>query len=109
MVWALPVSEARTKSDEFESLFPVVPDTPDIYPAWKSLANISAATGKQVHDVRLIAICKVHNIERILTFNVQHFLRFAAFVPGISIVAPEQHGKSRGVDPRAACVLCKPI
>ena len=84
----LPVPEAQAKSEEFESLFTVVPDTPDIYPAWKSLALVSAATGKQVHDVRLIAICKVNNIDRILTFNVRHFLRLAAFVPGISIVSP---------------------
>ena len=84
----LPVAEAQAKSEEFESLFAVVPDTPDIYPAWKSLASASAATGKQVHDVRLIAICKVNNIDRVLTFNVRHFLRIAAFVPGLSIVSP---------------------
>ena len=84
----LPVPEAQAKSEEFESLFTVVSDTPDIYPAWKLLANLSAATGKQVHDVRLIAICKVNNIDQVLTFNVRHFLRLAVFVPGISIVSP---------------------
>ncbi len=45
--------------------------------------------GKQVHDVRLIAICKVNHIDSVLTFNVRHFLRFAAFVPGLSIVSPD--------------------
>ena len=89
----LPVSEAQAKSEEFESLFTVVPDTPDIYPEWKSLASLSAATGKQVHDVRLIAICKVNDIDRVLTFNVRHFLRLAAFVPGISIVSPDSVAK----------------
>jgi predicted nucleic acid-binding protein len=84
----LPVLEAQTKAEEFESLFTVVPDTPDIYPAWKSLASASAAMGKQVHDVRLIAICKVNNIGCVLTFNVRHFLRFAAYIPGLSIVSP---------------------
>jgi predicted nucleic acid-binding protein len=84
----LPATGAQAKSEEFESLFALVPDTPEIYPAWKSLANASAAMGKQVHDVRLIAICKVNNIDRVLTFNVAHFLRFAAFVPGISVVSP---------------------
>ena len=64
-------------------------DTPDIFAAWKSLANVSAAIGKQVHDVRLIAICKVNNIDRVLTFNVRHFFRFAAFMPGISVVSPQ--------------------
>ena len=89
----LPVPEAQAKAEEFESLFSLVADTPDIYPAWKSLASVSAATGKQVHDVRLIAICMVNNIDRVLTFNVRHFLRLAAFVPEISIVSPNSVAK----------------
>jgi predicted nucleic acid-binding protein len=84
----LSVAEAEAKAERFESRFAVVSDTPDIHPAWKSLAHASAAIGKQVHDVRLIAICQVHGIERLLTFNVRHFLRFAALVPGVSIVDP---------------------
>jgi predicted nucleic acid-binding protein len=82
----LSASEAGAKAERFESRFAVVPDTPDIYPAWKALAHASAAIGKQVHDVRLIAVCQVHAIERLLTFNVRHFLRLAVLVPGISIV-----------------------
>ena len=84
----LPVSDAEAKAGEFESLFALVSDTPDIYPAWKSLANASAVTGKQVHDVRLVAICQVHNIDCILTFNARHFLRLVTFVPGLSVVTP---------------------
>ncbi len=84
----LSVSEAEAKAGEFESLFALVSDTPDIYPAWKSLANASAAIGKQVHDVRLVAICQVHHIDAILTFNTRHFLRLVTFVPGITVVTP---------------------
>lgn len=82
------VSEARSKADEFEVLFPLVPDTPDIYPAWKSLADASAAIGKQVHDVRLVAICQVHKLDGILTFNARHFLRLVTFAPGLSVITP---------------------
>jgi len=84
----LSVSEARSKADEFESLFALVSDTPDIYPVWKSLADASAAIGKQVHDVRLVAICQVHRIDGILTFNARHFLRLVTLVPGLSAVTP---------------------
>jgi predicted nucleic acid-binding protein len=84
----LTVSDARAKADEFESLFALVSDTPDIYPVWKSLANASAASGKQGHDVRLVAICRVHSIDGILTFNARHFLRLVSFVPGLSVVTP---------------------
>ena len=88
----LPASEAEAKSNEFESLFAVVADTPDIFPAWKAIASASGAIGKQVHDVRLIAICQVNAIDRVLTFNVGHFLQFAGFVPGISVVSPDNLG-----------------
>src|SRR5437016_2451117 len=76
----LSASEAEAKSDEFESLFAVVADTSDVFPAWKAIASASGAIGKQVHDVRLIAICKVNAIQRVLTFNVGHFQRFAGYV-----------------------------
>ena len=52
----LPVREAEAKSEEFESLFTVVRNTPDIYPAWKSLASASAATGKKVQEERFLAL-----------------------------------------------------
>jgi predicted nucleic acid-binding protein len=84
----LSVSDARAKADEFESLFALVPDTPDIYPVWKSLANASAAIGKQVQDVRLVAVCQVHKLDGILTFNAGHFLRVVTFAPGLSVVTP---------------------
>lgn len=48
----------------------------------------AGVTGKQVHDARLIAICQVYGITNILTFNVRHFTRMAAFVPGLVIVDP---------------------
>jgi predicted nucleic acid-binding protein len=84
----LSVSEAISKADEFEALFPLVPDTPDIYPTWKSLADASAAIGKQVHDVRLVAICQVHKLDGILTFNARHFLRLVSFVPSLCVLTP---------------------
>jgi predicted nucleic acid-binding protein len=84
----LSVSDARTKSEEFETVFPVVTDAADVYQEWKLLADESAVVGKQVHDVRLVAICRVSHIPRILTFNTRHFLRFAAHAPGISIISP---------------------
>ncbi|HEY1064947.1 MAG TPA: hypothetical protein VGE52_02510 [Pirellulales bacterium] len=44
--------------------------------------------GKQVHDVRLAALCHVHNVSQILTFNVRHFVRLAPFLPGFSVIDP---------------------
>ena len=79
---------AETKSATFELLFPPLPETPDIYPAWKVLVQALAIIGKQVHDARLVAVCHVYGITHVLTFNVQHFARFAAFGPGLIVVDP---------------------
>jgi predicted nucleic acid-binding protein len=84
----LSVAVAEARAEGLESLFPVLLDTEDIYPAWKVLADEAQATGKQVHDVRLVAICRVHGISGILTFNVRHFRRLAAFVPGLAVLDP---------------------
>ena len=42
----LPPAVAETKSATFESLFPLLPETPDIYPAWKALVQALAIIGK---------------------------------------------------------------
>jgi predicted nucleic acid-binding protein len=73
---------------ELESRFPILPEIPDIYPAWKSLVTAAQVVGKQVHDARLIAICHVHAISHVLTFNTQHFRRLASFLPNLTVVDP---------------------
>jgi predicted nucleic acid-binding protein len=85
----LSLTEADAKADIFEAAFSLLPETPDIYPAWKALVRAAGVTGKQVHDVRLVAICQVYSITHILTFNVRHFARMAAFVPGLTVVTPQ--------------------
>jgi hypothetical protein len=72
----------------FERLFPLLTETADIYPAWKAFVAAGAVIGKQVHDVRLVAVCQVHRVDRLLTFNVRHFARFAALAPDLTILDP---------------------
>jgi predicted nucleic acid-binding protein len=72
----------------FETAFPLVVDTPDIYPAWKGLVASLGIIGKQVHDARLVAVCHAHGITHLLTFNVADFGRMAQFGPGLVIVDP---------------------
>lgn len=84
----LSSAEAEFQTAEFEATFSLLPETPDIFPAWKALVQAAGITGKQVHDARLVATCQVYGISHILTFNVRHFTRMAAFVPGLIIVDP---------------------
>ncbi len=84
----MTVAEAEAKAELYEAIFTLLPETPDIYPAWKALVKAAGVTGKQVHDARLVAICHVYGVTHILTFNVRHFARLALFGPGVVVVDP---------------------
>jgi len=84
----LPVVDAEAHAAVFESKFPLLTDTPDIFLAWKALVSALGTIGKQVHDARLVALCHVHGIAHMLTFNVAHFGRMATFGPGVTVVDP---------------------
>jgi predicted nucleic acid-binding protein len=69
-----------------ERLFPVLPDSPAVYPQWRQLVVLYDVSGVQVHDARLVAAMIVHSVTHILTFNVTDFVRYAAL--GIVAVDP---------------------
>jgi predicted nucleic acid-binding protein len=79
---------AEAHAVTFETKFALLAETSDIYPAWKALVSALSVIGKQVHDARLVAVCHVHGVTHLLTFNVAHFVRMAAFGPGVVVVDP---------------------
>jgi predicted nucleic acid-binding protein len=84
----LAIVDAEAHAATFEARFPLLPETLDIYPAWKALVGAFGVIGKQVHDARLVAVCHVHAVTHLLTFNIAHFVRMAGFGPGIVVVDP---------------------
>lgn len=84
----LPIPEDEMHVATFETKFPLLAEIPDIYPAWKALVSSLGIIGKQVHDARLVAICHVHGVPHLLTFNLTHFTRMARFGPGVTVVDP---------------------
>jgi predicted nucleic acid-binding protein len=84
----LSAVDAEGKAAVFEGRFSLLAETPDIYPSWKALVGALGIIGKQVHDARLVAVCHVHGVTHLLTFNLGHFGRMAGFGPGIVIVDP---------------------
>lgn len=84
----LSVPDAEAKAAGFEAIFPLLPETADIFPAWKALAAAAKVIGKQVHDARLVAVCHVHHVSNLLTFNTAHFAALAIHGPGLTIVHP---------------------
>jgi predicted nucleic acid-binding protein len=84
----LSAVDTEAQAATFETRFPLLAETPDIYPAWKALVSALGVVGKQVHDARLVAVCHVHGVTHLLTFNVFHFVRMATFGPGVMVIDP---------------------
>lgn len=84
----LSAAEAQVKADDFEASFGLLPETPTIFPEWKSLVIAAGTIGKQVHDARLVAVCEVHGITNLMTFNTAHFRPLVALRPHIVLIDP---------------------
>jgi predicted nucleic acid-binding protein len=69
-----------------ERLFPLLPDSPAIYPEWRRLVVEHSVSGVQVYNARLAASMLVHHVTHILTFNTSDFARYAP--EGIVAVNP---------------------
>src|SRR5205823_4665884 len=69
----LSTMDTEVQAATFETRFPLLVETPDVYPAWKALVGALGIIGKQVHDARIVAICHVNAVTHLLTFNVAHF------------------------------------
>jgi predicted nucleic acid-binding protein len=77
--------EAERLVESLELLFPLVPDSPDVYKEWRRLVSSAGVSGVKVHDARLAAVMIANGLTHILTFNTGDFKRF----PGITAVHPQ--------------------
>lgn len=84
----LSATEASKLATQFEAMFSLLPDTPDIYPTWRAIVDGLGIIGKTVHDARLVAVCHVHGVSQVLTFNVNHFTTLSKFGRGIVVLDP---------------------
>jgi|SRR5437588_10828714 len=78
-------AEAEKQVESLELLFPLVPDTPDVYKEWRKLVSAAGVSGVKVHDARLAAVAIAHGLTHVLTFNAADFKRFV----GVTAVCPE--------------------
>jgi predicted nucleic acid-binding protein len=81
-------ADAEAKAAIFEASFSLLAETADIFPAWKTLVSTLGVIGKQVHDARLVAVCHVHIISHLLTFNTNHFTTLASGSTPLVVVDP---------------------
>ena len=82
---ALSIDETARHVATFKRVFTLLADTPDIFLEWERLVEQHKVIGRRVHDTRLVAAMKVHNVTHLLTFNTDDFKRY----DGITIVDPK--------------------
>ena len=81
-------ADAESHAATFEARFPLLTETPAVFPIWKALVGALGVIGKQVHDARLVSVCHVHGVTHLLTFNTAHIIRMGGFPPGVVAVDP---------------------
>ena len=77
--------EADFEIERFTALLPLISDVPEIHQKWHQLVRNYNVKGVNVHDTRLVAVCMVHRLTHILTFNVRDFKRYQE----ITVVHPD--------------------
>ena len=82
----LSIPDAASELVRLKNMFPLLPDTPAIYPVWENLVIQYRVSGKPAHDARLVAAMHVHGLTAILTFDKTGFSRYA----GIEVVHPAE-------------------
>ncbi|MFT3879019.1 MAG: hypothetical protein QM703_05085 [Gemmatales bacterium] len=79
-------SEAIAILRNIKTLFMILDDVPMVRQEWENLVDQYRVQGKNAHDARLVAAMKVHQINHLLTLNIQDFNRYG----GITIYTPAQ-------------------
>lgn len=81
----LSAEQAARYVDRFQILVRLLQDSPAIFPAWRKLVLEHRISGIQVHDARIVAAMNVHQVSRLLTFDLHDFRRYAH----ITVVNPD--------------------
>jgi predicted nucleic acid-binding protein len=76
--------QAARYVDRFQTLLRLLPETPEIFPTWRKLVLDHRVSGIQVHDARIVAAMMVHQVDQILSFDLDDFKRYK----GITVVHP---------------------
>lgn len=74
------IAGADGQLKRFERLFIFLPDTEEVYQNWRELVVKYSVSGAKVHDAKIVASMKAHNIQNLLTFNAKDFKRYSDIV-----------------------------
>jgi predicted nucleic acid-binding protein len=79
--FGMTAQEAAAEIAATRSLFELLPETAQVYPAWEGLIAKHAILGKRAHDLRLVALMIQHRVAKLLTFNDADFKSFTEIEP----------------------------
>ncbi len=67
------IAQADAELSKIESVFDLLSDTEEVYRNWRELIVSHSVSGVKVHDAKIVAAMKAHNIQSLLTFNAKDF------------------------------------
>jgi predicted nucleic acid-binding protein len=79
------VEQTRSTIDRLLDRFPLLKESPQIFPNWLNLVTTNRVMGKRTHDARIIAAMLANRITHILTFNPSDFTGISS----ITIIHPQ--------------------
>jgi predicted nucleic acid-binding protein len=85
--FGLSVHQADHSLRLVEKIFPLLPDDRRVHQEWRKLVLKFGVSGAQVHDARIVAAMRVHQVTHILIFNTSAFARYSNI--GIAAVDPK--------------------
>ncbi|HZP23071.1 MAG TPA: PIN domain-containing protein [Terriglobales bacterium] len=75
--YGLSPQETDSRVRYFEERMQLLPDSLTVHQEWRKLLVSNSVSGVQVHDARLVAAMRVHDVKQILTFNDRDFARYS--------------------------------
>jgi len=70
------IAQADAELSKIESVFDLLSNTEEVYRNWRELIVSHSVSGVKVHDAKIAAAMKTHNVQNLLTFNAKDFKRY---------------------------------
>jgi predicted nucleic acid-binding protein len=74
--FGLSVEETDRRARVIENYLTFLPDSEAVHLEWRRLVVAYQVSGVQVHDTRIVAAMRIHEVSHLLTFNGDDFRRF---------------------------------
>lgn len=87
-----PIEQVEQEVRKLLTQFPLLPNTPAVFPNWLQLASEFRIVGKRAHDAHLVAWMTTHGVTHLLTFNVSDFQGYPVAAISPDELSPKWHG-----------------